>query len=225
MAPHLHFELELFHQGHTYVAGLDEVGRGAWAGPVVAAAVVLPLHVPHLARVLEGVDDSKVLTADLRADLVPPIRRTALAWGVGQADPLTVDAIGIVPATRLAMRRALWVLDHPVSCLLLDAIELGGLPHPQRALVDADASCLSVAAASILAKVHRDALMMELDDRYPGYGFRHHKGYGTPQHRVALARLGPSAIHRLSWAPLQAAAAADGAEGREDQRLPVSGPG
>lgn len=203
MPPHLHLELELYAQGYGYVAGLDEVGRGAWAGPVVAAAVVLPLHTVGLAPALDGVDDSKVLTPQVRAELVPLIQRTALAWGVGQAEASTVDHIGIVAATRLAMRRALWALYCPIHCLLLDAIELHGLPHHQRPVVDADATCLSVASASILAKVYRDALMVDMDARHPGYGFRHHKGYGTPHHALALAHLGPSSIHRLSWAPFQ----------------------
>jgi ribonuclease HII len=203
MLPDLHEELALYAAGHTHVAGLDEAGRGAWAGPVCAAAVVLPLERDELLDLLDGVRDSKQLSPSQREELLPTIREVAEAVGVGWTDPIEVDEIGIVPATRRAMARAVAQLDGRLDALLVDHVRLPSLSLPQRSLPKADVHCLSVAAASIVAKVTRDRLMIALDEDYPGYGFASHKGYGTRQHREALARLGPSPIHRMSWRPVR----------------------
>jgi len=201
--PDLSEEYALRAVGHARVAGLDEAGRGAWAGPVCAAAAVLPLDHDDLAVVLEGVRDSKLLTPARREALLPIVREVAVAIGVGWGEPGEVDVWGVVPATRLAMGRAVAQLGDRVDALLVDHLRLPGLNVPQQSLPKADAHCLSVAAASIVAKVERDRLMVALDEEYPGYGFAQHKGYGTPQHRDALARLGPSPIHRVSWRPMR----------------------
>jgi ribonuclease HII len=203
MVPDLQEELDLYAAGHTRVAGLDEVGRGAWAGPVCAAAVVLPLNRPDLPDLLTGVRDSKQLSPAQREILLPVILDVAEAVGVGWAAPTEVDERGVVPATQQAMARAVAELDGRVDALLVDYLRLPDLDLPQRALPKADARCLSVAAASIVAKVTRDQLMVALDRDFAGYGFARHKGYGTRQHREALARLGPSPIHRMSWRPIQ----------------------
>jgi ribonuclease HII len=204
MLPNLSEEHALLAAGHTLVAGLDEAGRGAWAGPVYAAAVVLPLDRPNLAGLLDGVRDSKLLSPMRREALLPVIEEVALAIGVGRAEPAEIDDVGIAPATRRAMLRALSGLTVPVSALLIDYVRLPESDLHQRAFPEADLRCLSVAAASIVAKVARDRLMVQLDAQFPNYGFAQHKGYGTPQHRQALARLGPSPIHRMSWEPLRA---------------------
>lgn len=203
--PDLSQELALFASGHVHVAGLDEAGRGAWAGPVCAAAVVLPLEEEGLAGSLEGVRDSKTLTPARREALLPIIRDVAVAVGVGWGEPGEIDLWGIVPTTRLAMERAVQRLGDYVSALVIDHLELPGLELPQCSLPKADGRCLSVAAASIVAKVERDTLMVDLDDEYPGYGLAQHKGYGTRQHREALRRLGCSPIHRVSWRPMRLA--------------------
>jgi len=199
MMPDLHEELVLLAAGYTHVAGVDEAGRGAWAGPVCAAAVVLPLDRPDLPCLLGGVRDSKQLTPRQREALLPLIRSLAEGIGVGWASPAEVDELGIVEATRRAMMRAIAQLDGGVDAVVVDYVRLSGLELPQRALPKADSRCLSVAAASIVAKVERDRLMVALDQRYPGYGFARHKGYGTRAHREAVARLGLSEVHRRSW--------------------------
>lgn len=204
MLPDLQEELALLAAGYARVAGLDEAGRGAWAGPVCAAAVVLPLERPDLRQVLNGVRDSKQLSPARREQLLAGILAVAEAVGVGWATPVEVDQVGIVKATRLAMARAVASLNGWVDALLVDYLTLSELDLPQRALAKADACCLSVAAASIVAKVERDRLMVALDRDFPGYGFAQHKGYGTSQHREALARLGPSPLHRTSWRAVQA---------------------
>jgi ribonuclease HII len=204
MLPNLSEEHALFAAGYAHVAGIDEAGRGAWAGPVYAAAVVLPLDRPNLAELLDGVRDSKLLSPARREALLPVIEDAAVAVGVGWASPAEIDEIGIAPAARQAMLRALSGLNGQVSALLIDYVRLPESDLHQRALPKADVRCLSVAAASIVAKVTRDRLMVKLDARFPGYEFAQHKGYGTPQHREALARLGPSPIHRMSWQPLRA---------------------
>jgi ribonuclease HII len=202
--PDLSQELALYAAGHTRVAGLDEAGRGAWAGPVCAAAVVLPLDRPDLLDSLAGVRDSKQLGPARREALLPLVLEVADAVGVGWATPGEVDELGIVPATRRAMVRAVGQLGVQVDALLIDHVRLPSIDLPQRALPRADDRCLSVAAASIVAKVERDRLMVALDGEFPGYGLARHKGYGTRQHREALARLGPSSIHRTSWRPFRA---------------------
>lgn len=201
--PSLDEELALYTAGLTCIAGLDEAGRGAWAGPVCAGAVVLPLGHANLPQLLDGVRDSKQLSPAQREALLPIVLDVADAVGVGWADPAEVDQRGIVPATQQAMVRAVTNLESQVDALLLDHIRLPDLRLPQRSLPKADARCLSVAAASIVAKVTRDRLMTTLDREFPGYGFARHKGYGTRQHREALARLGPSPIHRMSWRPIR----------------------
>ena len=207
LLPGLTYEKRLWGAGYRHVAGLDEAGRGSWAGPVVAAAVILPPNQPELAQYLSGVRDSKMLTATRREMLLEVIEQHALAWGVGAVPPREIDARGIVPATREAMSLALEALSPPADYLLIDYLSLPDQPLPQVSLPKGDARILSIAAASIVAKVSRDRMMVDLDARYPGYGFGQHKGYGTPQHQAALARFGPSAVHRFSFAPLQRLAA------------------
>lgn len=201
--PDLTTEWSLRASGHALIAGLDEAGRGAWAGPVVAAAVILPLDRPDLAQVLAGVRDSKRLSPAARANWHSQIQKVALGTGVGMASSWEVDELGIVPATRLAMLRALHALPLQPDALVLDWLTLPDCPLPQVAFQHADVSCLSVAAASVVAKVSRDELMAQLDRDYPGYHFARHKGYGTAQHRAALEALGPTAIHRRSFAPIR----------------------
>ncbi len=201
--PTLEYEARLWAAGYCRVAGLDEAGRGAWAGSVVAAAVILPPNEPELARILAGVRDSKQLTASRREALLQVICRRALAVGIGAVPPEEIDATGIVPATRQAMLRALQAVSPPADYLLIDHLRLPALSIPQHSLPKGDMRVLSIAAASIVAKVSRDRMMVEMEEQFPGYGFARHKGYGTAQHQLALAALGPSAIHRLSFSPLR----------------------
>lgn len=191
-------------RGYRLVAGIDEVGRGCLAGPVVAAAVILPLDSSTLLSCLAGVRDSKSLTAHQREALVGPIEGVALGVGVGVSASWEVDEAGIVGATRRAMVRAVNSLPMEPDALLIDALHLPELPYPQSAVIKGDQLSLSIAAASIVAKVRRDQWMVMLDDIWPGYGFAAHKGYGTAMHRKALARLGPTRIHRRSFAPVSA---------------------
>jgi ribonuclease HII len=170
---------------------------------VVAAAVVLPPGKPGLEQQLAGVRDSKLLTARQRETLCEIIQKRALAWGVGVVPPSSIDACGILPATRRAMALALQSLAMPADYLLIDYLPLPDVPLPQHSLVKGDENVLSIAAASIIAKVSRDLMMVDLETEFPGYGFARHKGYGTPQHRGALDALGPCPIHRFSFAPLQ----------------------
>ncbi len=199
----LRYEAGLWEEGYRRIAGLDEAGRGAWAGPVVAAAVILPPQAEACAPLLGLVRDSKRLTPLQREQVLERIQAVALAIGVGMASAPTVDALGIIPATRQAMHQALQALHPAPDYLLIDALSLPRVQLPQQALIRGDAISLSIAAASIVAKVTRDRLLIELDARYPGYGFARHKGYGTATHRQALARLGPSPEHRKSFRPLQ----------------------
>ena len=195
-------ERELWAAGYRWLAGLDEAGRGAWAGPVVAAAVVLPER-DDIVSLLRGVRDSKILSPRQREALVPVIHQTALAVGVGMASARFIDRRGIVPATRQAMAMAVHNLSLQPHHLLIDALRLPDVPLPQRALIKGDAYVLSIAAASIVAKVFRDRLMVSLGTCYRGYGFAAHKGYGTAAHRAALQQLGPCPEHRMSFAPLR----------------------
>lgn len=198
--PDTFFEAQLWKGGFLQVAGLDEAGRGALAGPVAVGAVILPNKKPLLSRNLAGVRDSKQLTPLEREALAPRIQEIALTWGVGLASAEEIDSQGIVCATRLAALRALDGLSLSPQYLLTDfRLELPQLDIPQTALVKGDAICLSIAAASILAKTARDRLMCELDECYRGYGLGKHKGYGTQAHRLAMERLGMSAIHRKSF--------------------------
>jgi len=202
--PTLAKEQGLWARSFTRVAGIDEAGRGAWAGPVVAAAVVLPHDCPEIAGLLAPVRDSKLLTAPRREACYDLIAAYSLAYAVGSASSEEMDAIGIMPATRRAMRRAVDALALPPDYLLIDAVRLGEIPLPQEALPKADMLHLSVAAASIIAKVSRDRWMADLAGRADGYGFERHKGYGTAGHQEALRRLGPACHHRRSFAPIHA---------------------
>jgi ribonuclease HII len=201
--PTLEYERQLWARGYRCVAGLDEAGRGAWAGPVVAAAVILPPGDERLRIELAGVRDSKRLTAGQRQHWAVAIEAQAIAWGLGTVPAAEIDTLGIVPATRKAMAQALQALLPAADYLLIDYLPLPDLPLPQQCLVRGDAGVLSIAAASILAKVGRDRLMIGLEASFPGYGFARHKGYGTAEHRAALARLGPCTLHRRSFAPLR----------------------
>jgi ribonuclease HII len=195
--PTLEFEQSLWNDGFTHIAGIDEAGRGAWAGPVCAAAVVLPPN-PSLTQTLHQVRDSKLMTPPEREVWAPRIREVAMGWGVGFASAQEIDALGIVPATKLAATRAMESL-YP-DYLLTDALLFREIELPQTALIKGDQRSLSVAAASVLAKTSRDALMRALDGQYPGYGFARHKGYGTYIHREVIQRLGACEIHRMSFA-------------------------
>lgn len=182
------------------VAGLDEAGRGALAGPVAVGAVILPRNAAGLLEALAGVRDSKQMTPLEREALAPRIQAAALTWCVSFASAEEIDTLGIVPATRLAALRALHGLSITPDYLLTDfRLELPQLDISQTALVRGDAQCLSIAAASVLAKTARDQLMCELDTQYQGYGLRQHKGYGTRSHRIAMKRMGISPIHRKSF--------------------------
>lgn len=184
------------------VAGLDEAGRGAWAGPVVAGAVILPPEPERLLMDLAGVDDSKRLTPAARDRLYDRICAMA-DTAVGVISPAVIDEIGILNATYRAMQAAIAALPQPPDALLIDYIPRALGEWPQQRLVRGESASLSIAAASIIAKVHRDRLMVELDAQYPGYGFARHKGYGTKHHRQAIAELGPAPVHRLSWGPFR----------------------
>jgi ribonuclease HII len=201
--PTLEVERALHAQGLSLVAGLDEAGRGALAGPVVAAAVILPLERPDLEQVLTGVRDSKLVTPDGRDAFFGVIHQAALAVGVGVSAPAVVDRYGILAATRQAMIKALACLSPQPMCLVIDHLPLTTVSLPQLYYPKADARSLSVAAASIIAKVTRDRLMILLDERYPGYGLARHKGYLTRMHLAVLLERGPCRIHRLSFDPLK----------------------
>lgn len=197
--PDLTFEKNLWPY-YPHIAGLDEAGRGALAGPVAVGAVILPDDEALLARALAGVRDSKQMTPLERKSLAPRIRETALTWCVAFASAGEIDALGIVRATRLAAVRAVEGLSLAPTYLLTDfRLEVPQLEIPQTSLVKGDALCLSIAAASVLAKTGRDALMCELDAQYPDYGLGRHKGYGTQAHRLAVERLGCSSIHRKTF--------------------------
>jgi ribonuclease HII len=200
--PDLAFEMELWAQGTVRLAGIDEAGRGALAGPVAAAAVILPPD-PNLLEKLRGVRDSKLMTPNQRQEWAARLPEIALAYHVGFAANSEIDVLGILPATHMAVRRALAGLAIPPQHLLLDYLELADQNLPQTALIHGDARCLSIAAASVLAKTARDDAMRGFDAQYPGYGFAAHKGYGTAAHLAALHRLGPCDLHRRSFAPLR----------------------
>jgi ribonuclease HII len=193
------YERDARQHGWQRIAGLDEAGRGSLFGPVVAAAVIL-----NPRRRIVGLDDSKKLTPERRHDLAPRIREHALAWAVAEIEASRIDAWNIYQASRQAMMAAVSQLFPLPDYLLLDAIEID-LPIEQKALIHGDARSVSIAAASILAKVERDNRMMEYDQLYPQYGFAQNKGYGTPEHLEALQRHGPTPLHRFSYAPVREA--------------------
>lgn len=204
------FEEESYRHGFKCVAGLDEVGRGPLAGPVVAAAVVLPRGFSH-----PDIKDSKLLTAKQRERLAPVIKSHAESWGLGVVEVTEIDRINILKASLWAMAKAFHSLNRAPDCLLIDGNQpippeffaaegpAAGLPPQQQTIVKGDRLCLSIAAASILAKVARDEMMMELDKSFPEYGFAGHKGYGSAAHLEALQRFGPSPVHRRSFKPVR----------------------
>ncbi len=202
-APDLTFETALWQEGITTIAGVDEAGRGAWAGPVVAAAVILPINF-SVSSFPMRLRDSKQLSAEKRASLEPVIKAQALAWGIGCADNMEIDLSGIIAATRAAMTRALEALKPAPQHLLIDALFLPEIYTSQTALIKGDQRSLSIAAASILAKTSRDRWMEALAQTEPGYLFERNKGYGTRAHQEALARHGACQAHRSSFSPLKA---------------------
>ena len=209
--PSLEEETALLSQGYSFIAGVDEAGRGSLAGPVVAAAVILPIGdlAPYHfspAECLEcfaGVRDSKQVTARERERLYDVVMQHALAVGVGIGPVEMIDERNILQATKYAMRDAIAQLTTPPQALLLDAIHLPDLELLQRSIIKGDALCLSIAAASIIAKVTRDRMMVQLHKLFPAYGFAKHKGYGTEEHLIALREHGASPHHRRSFAPVR----------------------
>ncbi|WP_430826546.1 ribonuclease HII [Brevundimonas diminuta] len=197
--PTLMLELEAGATWGGLICGVDEAGRGPWAGPVSAGAVIL-----NADDLPPGIDDSKALTEKRRAALEPIIKARALAWGVGFASVEEIDELNILHATGLAMRRAVEALGHPPVHALVDGNYRFKLPCAVTPVVKGDSRSLSIAAASILAKTARDRVMIEMDSVYPGYGFAGHKGYNAPVHQKALQTLGPCPAHRRSWAPIKA---------------------
>ncbi|HET7786243.1 MAG TPA: ribonuclease HII [Myxococcales bacterium] len=191
------FEQPLWDEGIGLVGGCDEVGMAPLAGPVIAAAVIL-----RPGARIKGVNDSKQLTPEERCALEPEIRAQAVAVGIGRAEVHEIDTLNIYHAGLLALRRAVLALDPQPQHLLVDARRLDGLSMPQQAIIKGDAKSITIGAASIVAKVHRDRLMAELDCAHPGYGFAAHKGYPTPEHLEALERLGACPLHRRSFAPV-----------------------
>ena len=190
----LQFERELWAKGVKYIAGVDEVGRGPLAGPVVTAAVVLPADFSLL-----GVDDSKKLSPKRREELFEQIKEAAVCWSIGRREPNRIDEINILEATKEAMTDAINALSVRPDHVLIDAVKLPGLAIPQTPLIKGDARSVSIAAASILAKVTRDREMVAMDEVYPGYAFASNKGYGTKAHYEGLAKLGPCPIHRKTF--------------------------
>jgi len=193
------FERNGRRDGYRLIAGIDEVGVGALFGPVLAAAVIL-----DLAKPIRGIRDSKVLDPGKREALAAKIRQSALGWAIGRVEAAEIDQINIYQAGRLAMRKAVLRLNPSPDLLLIDARQLD-LDIPQISIIHGDALSVSIAAASILAKVERDSLMREWDRVFPGYGLARHKGYSTPDHKRVLRDLGPTPLHRLSYEPVRAA--------------------
>jgi ribonuclease HII len=184
-------------RGQRLLAGVDEAGRGCWAGPVVAAAVILPDG-----WCPDGLDDSKKLTARKREIFCKQIQASALSWGACAVSPAQIDQTNILRATLLAMARAVNRLDLEPDLVLVDGLQIPNIPFAAEALVKGDATSAAIAAASVVAKVLRDRVMAVWDRHFPGYGFASHKGYGAAAHRQALARLGPCRLHRLSYRPV-----------------------
>jgi ribonuclease HII len=210
MPQRFRFELELVERGFTRIAGVDEAGRGPLAGPVLAAAVVFPVEwiLGGLPEPLQKINDSKQLSAGTREILYAElVSRPEIRFGIAQADARLIDQINILQATHRAMNLALRQLQPPPQHALVDGLRVQTLGFPHTAIVSGDALSYSIAAASILAKVSRDRLMVEYDRQYPGYGFAGHKGYGTRKHVAALKERGPCPIHRQSFAPLRPAQA------------------
>jgi len=188
------YEFEARRAGYSGVAGVDEAGRGPLAGPVVAAAVILPQDI-----VLDGVRDSKKLSERARREAFSLIKKGAIGISLAVVDPKEIDRINILQATRKAMKQAVLRLDPQPDCLLIDGIHPIDLPIHQRCIIKGDQLCLSISAASILAKVYRDSIMHSYHKLYPQYGFSSNKGYGTSGHREAIAKHGPCCIHRVTF--------------------------
>jgi len=199
-SPNLENEDKLKLQGYEFIAGIDEVGRGALAGPVVAGAVILPRGYPPW---FKSVRDSKELSPRQRECLFHLIDQEAIAVGVGIVSHQMIDTVNILKSTKLAMMQAIEKLSKQPQFLLIDGLTLPQCPIPQKGVIKGDKSCLSIACASIIAKVTRDHIMKELDKVYPGYDLARHKGYATGEHIFHLKQLGPSPIHRLSFAPVR----------------------
>ncbi len=202
MAPTLRYERQLLRRGYERAAGVDEVGRGSLAGPVVAASVILPVRSPSRLRSLAELDDSKSLTAVQRESLFPRIVQAAESIGIGWASHYVIDRDGIAAANRRALLRAVSNCPGRPDVLLLDHFALPESDLPQMPLTHGDSLSLSIAAASVVAKVVRDRWMTRWDRYFPGYGFAAHKGYGTASHRDALIRMGPCRLHRRSFRPV-----------------------
>lgn len=203
----LTYEKKHLKLGHTRIIGIDEAGRGAWAGPVYAGAVALPHDAGDLIEMLAGVRDSKEMTPRQRERLIETIQATAMVWGVGSASSQEIDQFGIISATKLAMRRALLQAmadQFKPDVLLLDAMSWDSAPVNalQEHIIRGDKESLTIAAASVLAKVSRDRYMRELDTQYPDYAFGRHKGYGTKAHRAAIAQYGITPEHRRCFRPI-----------------------
>lgn len=189
------FEQQANELGYTYIAGIDEVGRGCVAGPVVAAACILDVNKP----LPDGIDDSKKLSPEKRVVIAEQLKIDCISYAIGQVEADEIDRINILEATKKAMLNAIGSLAPAADFLLIDALQLKNTPIPQRAIIKGDTLSASIAAASIIAKTYRDALMRKYDEAFPGYGFASHKGYGCRDHLAALDELGPCAIHRLSF--------------------------
>ena len=202
--PDLSEEAALCEGGFRAIAGVDEAGRGAWAGPLVAAAVILPTPLTLPSGFLAGVRDSKLCTPELRETLFEAVVGAARAVGVGSVAADEIDLLGLTAANELAMVRAVRSLHVTPDFVLVDCFKLRSLGTPQRGIVQGDRRCLSIAAASIVAKVYRDAWLARLAEPHPDYGFERHRGYGVLDHRKAIDANGVTAIHRLSYAPLRA---------------------
>ncbi len=193
------YERQFHQRGHTTVAGVDEVGRGPLAGPVVACAVILPLDFQ-----VEGVDDSKLLSPSRRLELFPQIAAKCLAWGIGSIDAETIDRVNILQASLMAMHRAVCELPLAADAVIVDGNhKIPDLPLPQVPVIKGDHKSISVACASILAEEVRDRMMEDFGEQYPGFGFADHKGYATPEHLAALDKLGSTPIHRKSFRPIR----------------------
>ncbi len=192
------YEQQAKANGYKFVAGTDEVGRGPLAGPVVAAAVILPENID-----LPGINDSKKLTEKQRVALMEKIKKEAISWAIMEVDEKMIDEINILEASRIAMQQAVLALPKPADFVLVDGLDNPQITLPSQAIVKGDSKSISVAAASIIAKVYRDRLMTIYDKAYPGYGFAANKGYPTEEHIKAIETLGPTPIHRMSFAPLR----------------------
>lgn len=192
------YENEAKAKGYQMIAGTDEVGRGPLAGPVVAAAVILPEGIQ-----LPGINDSKKLTEKQRESLMEQIKKEAISWAIMEVDEHMIDEINILEASRIAMQQAVQALPKQADFVLVDGLENPQITLPSQAIVKGDSKSISIAAASIIAKVYRDRLMKIYDKAYPGYGFAENKGYPTEEHLKAIEKLGPSPIHRMSFAPLK----------------------